>query len=33
MGLILSEDQLILKETARSFLDEKSPVVADARAA
>jgi alkylation response protein AidB-like acyl-CoA dehydrogenase len=26
MGLILSEDQLILKETARSFLDEKSPV-------
>jgi len=26
MGLTLSEDQLILKETARSFLDEKSPV-------
>ena len=26
MGLILSDDQLILKETARSFLAEKSPV-------
>ncbi len=26
MALTLSEDQLILKETARSFLDEKSPV-------
>ena len=26
MGLSLSEDQLILKETARTFLDEKSPV-------
>jgi alkylation response protein AidB-like acyl-CoA dehydrogenase len=26
MGLILSDDQLILKETARSFLDERSPV-------
>ena len=26
MGLILSDDQLMLKETARSFLDEKSPV-------
>ena len=26
MGLTLSEDQLIIKETARSFLDEKSPV-------
>ncbi|MBW2290770.1 MAG: acyl-CoA dehydrogenase family protein [Deltaproteobacteria bacterium] len=26
MGLILSEDQLILKQTARSFLEEKSPV-------
>ena len=27
MGLTLSEDQLILKQTARSFLDEKSPVM------
>jgi alkylation response protein AidB-like acyl-CoA dehydrogenase len=26
MGLILSDDQLVLKETARSFLDDKSPV-------
>ena len=26
MGLTLSEDQLILKQTARSFLEEKSPV-------
>ncbi len=26
MALILSDDQLILKETARTFLDEKSPV-------
>ena len=26
MGLILTDDQLIVKETARSFLDEKSPV-------
>jgi alkylation response protein AidB-like acyl-CoA dehydrogenase len=26
MGLILSEDQLILKQTAKAFLDEKSPV-------
>ncbi len=26
MGLILSDDQLMLRETARSFLDEKSPV-------
>jgi alkylation response protein AidB-like acyl-CoA dehydrogenase len=26
MGLILTEDQLILRETARSFLAEKSPV-------
>jgi alkylation response protein AidB-like acyl-CoA dehydrogenase len=26
MGLILSDDQLMLKQTARSFLDEKSPV-------
>jgi len=26
MALTLSEDQLLLKETARSFLDEKSPV-------
>ena len=26
MGLALSEDQLILKATARSYLDDKSPV-------
>ena len=26
MGLILSDDQLIIRETVKSFLDDRSPI-------